>query len=168
MTVTPAPAPVHTTVETPLGTYVLATRGDALTGVWREDQAHFPRPDRLGDADPEHPLLREAARQLLDYLAGTRDTFDLPLAPEGTAFQQRVWQRLSTIPRGAVTTYGEIAQELGSPRGAQAVGRAVGTNPLSIVVPCHRVVSRSGELTGYAGGIGTKRALLALEGVGLV
>lgn len=163
----PAPAPVHTAVPTALGTYVIAARGDALTGIWRRDQAHFPRTDRLGAEAPEHPVLVEAARQLVDYLAGHREEFDLPLAPEGTVFQTRVWARLATIPRGTVTTYGEIARELGSPRGAQAVGRAVGTNPLSIVVPCHRVVSSTGELTGYAGGIDTKRALLVLEGVAL-
>lgn len=160
-----APSPRHRRLSTPLGTYVLAAQGDAITGVWRQEQSHFPARERLGEpvAGPD-PLLDAAGEQLLAYLAGEREEFDLPLAPRGTAFQQEVWSRLLTIPRGTTTTYGRIAQDLARPRAAQAVGTAVGSNPISIVVPCHRVLGTSGSLTGYAGGIETKQALLVLEG----
>ncbi|APX35049.1 cysteine methyltransferase [Brachybacterium sp. P6-10-X1] len=148
-----------------MGTYVLAADGDAVIGIWREEQTHFPALERLGEpAAATDPLLDAAEEQLLAYLAGEREEFDLPLAPRGTAFQQAVWARLLAIPRGTTTTYGRIAQELDRPRAAQAVGAAVGSNPLSIVVPCHRVLGTSGSLTGYAGGIETKQALLVLEG----
>ena len=161
----PVAGRVHRHLETPLGTYVLAADGDDLVGVWREAQKKFPAPARLGEpAAGRHTVLDEAGQQLLDYLAGRRERFELPLAPGGTRFQQAVWDHLSTIPRGTTTTYGEIAGALGRPRAAQAVGAAVGSNPLSIVVPCHRVVGSSGDLTGYAGGMETKRALLILEG----
>jgi methylated-DNA-[protein]-cysteine S-methyltransferase len=171
----------HTTLDTPLGRYVLAAESttddapdrpdaqeshDALIGVWRADQQYFPGADRLGSvAAEDDALLAEASTQLLDYLEGRRQGFDLPLRPAGTAFQHAVWDALRTIPFGATTTYGALAQQMGRPRAAQAVGRAVGTNPLSIVVPCHRVLGADGSLTGYAGGLGTKQALLRLEGV---
>lgn len=158
-------APRHRRVATPLGTYLLVAEADSLTGLWRNAQSHFPRAERLGtEAAPDDALLNAAEEQLLAYLAGGRTSFDLPLSPRGTEFQQAVWDRLREIPRGATTTYGAIARELGRPRAAQAVGAAVGSNPLSIVVPCHRVLATSGALTGYAGGIETKQALLVLEG----
>ena len=166
MTPLPAdPARTHRLVPTRLGTYVLAAGDDGLVGVWRQDQKHFPTPERLGPAAAgAHTVLDEAEAQLLAYLAGTREDFTLPLAPEGTDFQRAVWDHLRTIPRGATTTYGQIAHVLGRPRAAQAVGAAVGSNPLSIVVPCHRVLGSTGAMTGYAGGIETKQALLLLEG----
>lgn len=158
------PDRAHRLVATRLGTYVLAAGPDGLVGVWRQDQKHFPRPARLGAAAGAHAVLDAAESQLLEYLAGTREEFALPLAPEGTAFQRAVWDHLRTIPRGGTTTYGQIARALGRPRAAQAVGAAVGANPLSIVVPCHRVMGSTGAMTGYAGGIETKQALLLLEG----
>lgn len=163
---TPGDRPrVHRHVETPLGTYVLAAEPDGLVGVWREHQKHFPAPERLGTATRGgHAVLDEAEAQLLAYLHGDREDFDLPLAPAGTDFQRAVWDHLRTIPHGSTTTYGLIADALERPRAAQAVGAAVGSNPLSIVVPCHRVVGSTGALTGYAGGIETKQALLLLEG----
>lgn len=162
---TPPPGPRHRRLPTALGTYVLAAEDGALTGLWREEQSHFPLPARLGEPAPARdPLLDTAEAQLLAYLDGEREDFDLPLAPHGTAFQQAVWARLREIPRGATTTYGRIAQDLGRPRAAQAVGAAVGSNPLSIMIPCHRVLATSGALTGYAGGLETKQALLVLEG----
>jgi methylated-DNA-[protein]-cysteine S-methyltransferase len=165
---TSAPRVRHTTIDTPLGRYVLAARtstDDALVGVWRVDQQYFPSADRLGpDAEERDALLDEASTQLLDYLAGRRTDFDLPLAAAGTGFQHEVWDALRTIPFGETTTYGQLARQIGRPRAAQAVGRAVGTNPLSIVVPCHRVLGADGTLTGYAGGLATKQALLRLEG----
>ncbi|WP_114856421.1 methylated-DNA--[protein]-cysteine S-methyltransferase [Brachybacterium sp. YJGR34] len=158
--------PRHRRVDTPIGPYLIAAEGEALTGVWRQDQAHFPRPERLGEEAPaQDPLLAAAERQLLAYLAGEREAFDLPLSPRGTPFQQQVWKMLREIPRGGTTTYGGLARGLDRPRAAQAVGAAVGANPLSIVVPCHRVLAADGSMTGYAGGIETKQALLRLEGV---
>lgn len=106
----------------------------------------------------------ELARQLDEYFAGRRDVFDLPLEPDGSAFQRRVWRLLAAIPHGETRTYGELAQQLGRPGAARAVGRANATNPLPIVVPCHRVVGADGTLTGFAGGVEFKRRLLRLEG----
>lgn len=168
MTAPPPSAPAavsHRWTATSLGRYVLAGTDADLLGVWRAEQTHFPATARLGPAaGPGHALLSAAEEQLHAYLAGDRGGFDLPLAPQGTPFQQEVWERLLRIPRGATTTYGGIAKDLGRPRAAQAVGAAVGANPLSIVVPCHRVVGGDGSLTGYAGGRETKHALLLLEG----
>lgn len=165
ITTSPLPDRTHRLVGTRLGTYLLAADADGLVGVWRQDQKHFPSAARLGAAaEGSHPLLDEAEDQLLAYLAGDREDFDLPLTPEGTPFQRAVWDHLRTIPRGATTTYGQIARTLDRPRAAQAVGAAVGSNPLSIVIPCHRVVGSTGALTGYAGGMETKQALLLLEG----
>lgn len=160
------PAPrSRRTVDTPLGRYTLTATDEAIVGVWRDGQSHYPDPDRLGDEAPgQHRLLDEAQSQLLAYLQGERDSFDLPVAPTGTPFQLAVWEHLTRIPRGATTTYGEIAAALERPRAAQAVGAAVGANPLSIIVPCHRVIAADGSLTGYAGGIEVKRSLLELEG----
>jgi methylated-DNA-[protein]-cysteine S-methyltransferase len=164
---------VHRTVELPFGTYTVAAevpadprfRDAVLVGVWRAAQKHAPRPEATGSpvGPGEVPVLDAACTQLLEYARGERTAFDLPSAPVGTPFQQRVWAALQQIPYGAVTTYGGIARELGVPRAAQAVGRAVGSNPLSLVVPCHRVVSSTGGMTGYAGGIDVKERLLALE-----
>lgn len=166
MSTAPTDAPRHRWLPTPLGDYVIAAEGESLTGVWREAQAHFPGASRLGDPVPgPDALLDAAAAQLREYLEGERVAFDLPTAARGTDFQQAVWRHLTTIPRGSTTTYGAIARALGAPRAAQAVGAAVGANPLSIVVPCHRVLASNGALTGYAGGVETKLALLRLEGV---
>jgi methylated-DNA-[protein]-cysteine S-methyltransferase len=115
------------------------------------------------DAPANDGMFDEIQRQLDEYFAGARTTFDVPLSLHGTAFEQSVWDALQRIPYGETTTYGELSRELGgSPR---AVGRANGHNPVSIIVPCHRVVGANGSLTGYAGGLDTKRALLAHEGV---
>ena len=120
-----------------------------------------PDPYERGDT----PLLREAARQLEDYFGGTRTRFDLPLAPAGTDFQRKVWSALQSIPCGETRTYGQLAAQIGQPRACRAVGRANGLNPISILIPCHRVVGAGGGLTGYAGGLAAKERLLKLEGV---
>ena len=150
------------TVASPLGPVLLARTARGLAGAWFEGQAHHP-----GAIDaPEQPqdaLLREAAGQLRAYFAGERDTFDVPLDLQGTAFQRSVWVALQRIAPGTTCTYGDIASALGQPSAVRAVGGAVGRNPVSVIVPCHRVVGRDGSLTGYAGGVERKRALLLLE-----
>lgn len=150
-------------VDTPLGPLTLAATARGLAGAWFDGQAHHPGP-LDAPTDATHPQLARAAKALADYFAGRRRALHLPLDAEGTAFQRAVWQALCAIEPGAVTTYGEVAQRIGRPAAVRAVGAAVGRNPVSIVVPCHRVVGRDGSLTGYAGGLARKQALLALEG----
>jgi methylated-DNA-[protein]-cysteine S-methyltransferase len=151
-------------VDSPLGGVTLAATDDGLAGLWFDLQRHLP--DMHGwQADDTHPVLLAAAAQLRDYFAGTRDHFDLPLdLSHGTAFQQAVWQALLAIPAGATTSYGALSLRVGKPAAVRAVGAAVGRNPISVIVPCHRVLGADGSLTGYAGGLDRKTALLALEG----
>jgi methylated-DNA-[protein]-cysteine S-methyltransferase len=156
---------VCTRYASPLGPMLLAASDIGLAGVWFEGQRHGPEGVLWPEA-PEHPVLQEAVRQLEDYFAGRRTAFDLPLdLRHGTSFQQSVWQALLAIPSGGTTSYAELGRRLGRPQAARAVGAAVGRNPVSIVVPCHRVLGTGGGLTGYAGGIERKTALLKLEGV---
>ena len=152
----------HTT--SPLGRISLAATGANLVGVWFEGQAHLPDLTRFKQT-PNHPVLQLAAVQLAQYFAGQRSHFDLPLdLSTGTAFQQTVWQELLTITRGQTCSYKALSALIGKPAAVRAVGGAVGRNPLSIIVPCHRVVGANGALTGYAGGLERKTALLHLEG----
>lgn len=148
--------------DTPLGPMRLARTAKGLAGAWFEGQRHHPGAIDAPSA-PTDPLLADAARAIREFLEGRRRTIELPLDPQGTAFQHAVWAALREIPRGATTSYGAIARRIGAPRAVRAVGAAVGRNPVSVVVPCHRVVGRDGALTGYAGGLDRKRALLALE-----
>lgn len=155
----------HALLPTPVGTLTVSADGDSVTGIYFEGHRHPPRPERLGrrvEAETE-PLILRVREQLGEYFDGRRTAFELPLAPVGDPFQLRVWQRLRQIGYGERTTYGTIAAEFGDPNLARAVGAAIGRNPISIVVPCHRVVGRSGALTGFAGGLDTKAQLLALE-----
>ncbi|RYZ11032.1 MAG: methylated-DNA--[protein]-cysteine S-methyltransferase [Comamonadaceae bacterium] len=157
--------PIHRhTVASPLGTITLAATGHGLAGLWFEAQRHAP--DMRGWIDaPEHTLLRQAKRQLDAYFAGATDGFDLPLdLSHGTAFQQSVWRGLLGIARGRTESYGALAARIGSAAAVRAVGAAVGRNPISLIVPCHRVLGGRGELTGYAGGLQRKVALLTIEG----
>jgi len=154
---------VFTLRPTPLGATVLAVRGNHLVGVWFDDQQHLPNTASWQQVN-DHALLHQAHQQLLAYLDGQRHSFDLPLAfVSGTPFQLRVWEALQTIPYGHTTHYGHIAQQVGSPAAVRAVGAAVGRNPLSMVIPCHRVLGANGALTGYAGGLARKQTLLALD-----
>ncbi len=150
-------------ITTPLGPMTLAATARGLAGAWFDAQAHHPG-ELAVPHDTNHPLLAQAAQELADYFAGRRPNFTVKLDPQGTAFQASVWQALQRIRRGSLQTYGAIARELGRPEAARAVGAAVGRNPLSVIVPCHRVVGSDGSLTGYAGGLPRKKALLALEG----
>ncbi len=120
------------------------------------------------EEDPSSPLLRRAGEQLTAYFEGRRKTFSLPLAPVGTPFQRRVWAELERIPYGETLSYSQLARRAGRPRAIRAAGAANGKNPISIVIPCHRVVGKDGSLTGYGGGLETKRALLDLEGANVV
>ena len=162
------PHTVQARASTALGPVRLAASPAGLCGVWFEGQRHEPAPWLHGDhAWPEaqgHTLLQEAAGQLQQYLAGLRDGFDLPLdLSGGTPFQQDVWRALLAIGRGGTTSYGHLGRQLGRPLAVRAVGAAVGRNPISVVVPCHRVLGADGSLTGYAGGLERKTALLVLE-----
>lgn len=142
----------------------LAATDSALVWVGFDGQKHAPDTSAWPMAK-DHPVLRQAAEQLQQYFAGERTVFDLPLdLRQGTAFQQSVWRSLLGIAGGATSTYGAIGQAIGRPKAVRAVGAAVGRNPISIIVPCHRVVGSDGSLTGYAGGVERKQALLQLEG----
>lgn len=155
----------HAVLDSPLGPLTVSASGRAVTGLYFEAHRHPPRPESLGArVDGEDEVVAEVARQLAEYFAGARTSFDLALAPVGAAFHQRVWDRLRAIGFGERTTYGAIAVELGDAGLARAVGAAVGRNPISIVVPCHRVLGSSGKLTGFAGGLDRKAWLLTLEG----
>jgi methylated-DNA-[protein]-cysteine S-methyltransferase len=151
------------TVPSPLGPVLLARSRQGLCGAWFDGQKHHPGPLSAPVAASDSLLLR-AARQLADYFAGRRSVFDLPFDPQGSAFQRRVWQALIDVQPGHTTSYGQIALTIEAPQAVRAVGAAVGKNPLSIFIPCHRIVGGDGALTGYAGGLGRKQALLELEG----
>ena len=152
----------------PLGSITLAGDGEALTGLWFDGQKHFGAGLPANCAENMLPVFAETERWLQAYFAGENPDFTPPLAPQGTAFQKAVWDILLTIPYGETTSYGAIAARLAKTRGlphfsAQAVGGAVGRNPISLLIPCHRVVAADGSLTGYAGGLEKKRFLLRLE-----
>jgi methylated-DNA-[protein]-cysteine S-methyltransferase len=152
---------VHTTTDSPLGPLTLVREGEALVGLYLPGHAGGPGPYLLGE--PAQDGFDDAVAQLQEYFAGRRTRFDLVLRPAGTALQQRVWQLLTQVPYGRTTTYGDLARQLGGPGLARAVGSANARNPISIVVPCHRVVGADGRLVGYAGGLERKRRLLDLE-----
>lgn len=163
------PSIVQTRVASPLGPIVIAATDQGLAGLWFADNQRYLPLQLTGPAawpeDADHPVLKQASQQLGDYFAGRRSHFDLPLDLScGTAFQQSVWRALLEIPQGEVISYGEVSRRIGNPTAIRAVGGAVGRNPVSIVVPCHRVMGASGALTGYGGGLARKTALLTLEG----
>lgn len=152
------------TLPSPLGPMLFAATERGLAGCWFTDQAHHPG---VLDApiDADNPFIAQAARELDAYWRGAAGcTFSVPLDPQGTPFQQAVWRALLAIPCGTSSTYAAIAGQLGKPQAMRAVGAAVGRNPLSILVPCHRVLGSDGSLTGYAGGLGRKQDLLRREG----
>jgi methylated-DNA-[protein]-cysteine S-methyltransferase len=149
--------------ESPLGTMIVAATARGLAGVWFEGQKHMPDHSHWPE-DTGHPVLLQAVTQLKEYFSGARTSFDLPLDLHGgTAFQRSVWHALLAIPAGGTTSYGVLSQRIGNPNAVRAVGAAVGRNPVSVVVPCHRVLGSDGSLTGYAGGLERKTALLQLE-----
>lgn len=156
----------HTVIDSVVGTLTLVADEGAIVGLYMDLQRHRPDDDALGEPDPrgrEVEPFKAAADQLDAYFAGELTRFDVPLAPRGSEFQQRVWAALQEIPYGRTESYGELAERIGSPGGARAVGLANGKNPIGIIIPCHRVVGADGSLTGYGGGLDRKKQLLDLE-----
>jgi methylated-DNA-[protein]-cysteine S-methyltransferase len=149
-------------IETPLGPLTALASPAGLHGLWFDRQQHGPGP-LAARHDASQRWIAQTRAELAEYFGGTRRRFDVPLRPQGTPFQEAVWRLLCEIACGDTTSYGRIAQALGRSQGARAVGAAVGRNPISILVPCHRVVGGQGALTGYAGGLARKEALLARE-----
>ena len=156
------------TFSSPLGDITIAATDAGLAGLWFAGQRHLPaqlQGESVWLENALHPVLELTGRQLTEYFAGARRAFDLPLdLSGGTAFQQSVWRALLAIPQGSTASYTEVSRRIGNPAAVRAVGAAVGRNPVSIIVPCHRVVGADGSLTGYAGGLDKKMALLTLEG----
>lgn len=148
-------------LESPIGPLLLAGDDHGIRFLLFSNGRHaaVPRPEW----EPDTGLLAEAARQLTAYFKGALRHFDVPVAPDGTAFQRSVWAALQQIPYGETVSYGELARRLGNPKAVRAVGLANGANPISIIIPCHRVIGSSGALVGYGGGLATKQALIALE-----
>jgi methylated-DNA-[protein]-cysteine S-methyltransferase len=152
---------VHTTVASPIGRLLLTGEGDWLTGLWMQDAGRARVP---GAGWREDPVAFGAVREQLEqYFAGERTAFDVPLRMAGTDFQRRVWSALREIPYGQTWSYGDLARHIGAPDAVRAVGAANGRNPISVIVPCHRVIGADGSLTGFGGGLERKRLLLELE-----
>ncbi|HEY9085805.1 MAG TPA: methylated-DNA--[protein]-cysteine S-methyltransferase [Candidatus Tyrphobacter sp.] len=153
----------YKTMKSPVGELKLVARDKGLVAIlWEKDNPRRVPLAALAE-DKSHPVLLEAERQLNDYFSGKRKSFALPLDFEGTEFQKKVWSALLTIPFGETRSYGQIARQINKPKAVRAVGAANGKNPMSIVVPCHRVIGSTGKLTGFAGGLEAKAALLAFE-----
>lgn len=153
----------HTTIDSPIGGLLLVADGDAVTGLYFPQHRYPPDPGAIGDVTAGDAVTTAAGDQLQDYFDGRRREFVLPLAQAGSAFDHQVWDLLRAIPFGETTTYGALARQLGGVGLAQRVGQSVGHNPISVIVPCHRVVGADGALTGFAGGLERKRFLLDLE-----
>ncbi len=156
-------------IETPLGLALSAADADAITGFWFLGQRYFPQKTEHWKEDAQYPVLAALRTWLALYFAGTRPSPNFSIAPRGTPYQQEVWAMLLEIPYGQLTTYGTIAAQLNARPGmpstsARAVGNAVAHNPISLLIPCHRVIGSTGNMTGYAGGLDKKQALLSLEG----
>lgn len=149
-------------VDSPVGRLLVAGDQDAIRHIEFPDDGKAA-PPQPGWSESNSGLLQEAADQLNEYFTGRRTVFTLPLGPEGTEFQKAVWRHLQEIPYGQTISYGELAKRLGKPKASRAVGAANGCNPLPIVIPCHRVIGADGRLTGFGGGLPTKKALLTLE-----
>jgi methylated-DNA-[protein]-cysteine S-methyltransferase len=159
----------YASTPSPLGNLIAAAKNDALIGLWFDGQKYFPADTKVWELTPDYPVLAQLRIWLDGYFRGENPAFPGKLSPQGSGFRQEVWQILLQIPYGQTTTYGTIAKQLAATHGkpqmsAQAVGGAVGHNPISLLIPCHRVVGANGALTGYAGGIDKKKALLELEG----
>jgi len=160
-------------LDTPLGDMIATAEAGAITTLWFADSPGYCTVfGDLGTEDTDDPLWRQLRGWLQAYFAGQNPAIEMPLAPQGSAFRQTVWRLISQIPYGQTTTYGQIAWQVAlegkrsRPPAAQAVGGAIGHNPISIIIPCHRIIGKNGSLTGYGGSLGRKAALLRLEGAG--
>ena len=155
-------------VDSPIGPLTIAANERGVTGIYMVNHSHPPAAESLGrrlEGPDDDPVIARAARELGEYFAGRRTSFDVPLDAAGTEFQRRVWAELARIPFGQTRSYGDLALELGDVKLTRAVGTANGRNPVSIIVPCHRVIGADGSLTGYTGGLDRKLFLLRLEGI---
>lgn len=152
----------ETFMPSPMGELRLLADSTGLRGIYYQEHKHVPT--LVSESAHDHPVLLEARKQLDEYFAGERKKFDVPLALHGTPFMLRVWEVLGKIPFGTTATYKQLAESIGAPKSSRAVGRAIALNPISIILPCHRVVGSSGKLTGYAGGLSCKEWLLKYEG----
>jgi methylated-DNA-[protein]-cysteine S-methyltransferase len=159
---------IYTDIKSPLGEITASAEDGAIKGVWFVGQKYYPMAKNTWNYEPQHPVFIQLGSWLEDYFEGRRNIPHPKLKPEGTDFQKEVWNILLEIPYGQVTTYGKIAEKVAALKGlasmsAQAVGGAVGHNPISILIPCHRVIGANGSLTGYAGGMDKKQTLLGIE-----
>ena len=153
----------YDTYDSPHGRMLLVATERGVSGVYFAGQKYFPKDRKAWQRDPDRPALMQAKRELAEYFSGRRKRFDVALDPQGTDFQCKVWKAILKVNFGKTATYGELAKRAGHPGSARAAGAATGRNPISIMVPCHRIMGSDGSLTGYAGGLNRKRALLALE-----
>ena len=153
----------YDTFKSPQGEMLLVATEAGLCGLYFKGQKYFPKQDKTWQRAPNHAPLKQAKRELAQYFAGERRRFAVALDPDGTPFQRSVWKQISKVAFGKTATYGELACRAGHAGSARAAGAATGRNPLSIIVPCHRIMGANGSLTGYAGGLARKRALLTLE-----
>ena len=150
--------------KSPQGGMLLVASDDGLAGIYFDRQKHHPKLASEWKQNRGHKVLRQTRRELEEYFSGKRKRFEVALDPEGTPFQRAVWKAISTVGFGKTISYGELARRAGHPGSARAAGAATGRNPIGIIVPCHRIMGSDGSLTGYAGGLNRKRALLELEG----
>ena len=153
----------YDTYESPQGRMLLVATEKGVAGIYFNRQKYFPEATKDWKRDGRHAVLTQAKRELQEYFAGKRKRFNVALAPDGTPFQRAVWKTIARVGFGETITYGELAQRAGHPGSARAAGAATGRNPIGIIVPCHRIMGANGSLTGYAGGLKKKRALLTLE-----
>jgi methylated-DNA-[protein]-cysteine S-methyltransferase len=155
----------YDTFKSPQGEMLLVATDAGLCGLYFKGQKYFPKRDKSWQRAPGHGPLKQAKRELAQYFAGKRRRFQVALDPDGTPFQRSVWKQIARVAFGRTASYGELARRAGHAGSARAAGAATGRNPLSVIVPCHRILGANGALTGYAGGLRRKRALLALEGM---
>jgi methylated-DNA-[protein]-cysteine S-methyltransferase len=156
----------YDTYESPHGRMLLVASDDGVCGVYFNGQKYFPEKNKEWKRGANHAPLKQAKRELAEYFSGRRTRFEVALDPTGTPFQRSVWKAISKVRFGETISYAELARRAGHDGSARAAGAATGRNPIGVIVPCHRIMGTDGSLTGYAGGLGRKRALLALEGIG--
>ena len=157
----------YSILKTPLGDVTLVANETELTGLYFVNHRHMPEARDGWTLNKKHPVLQKAEKELTEYFAGKRDSFSVPVNLGGTAFQKRIWKEIAAIPFGKTISYSELAKKAGWPKAVRAAGAATGRNPVSVIVPCHRVMGKNNSMTGYGGGLERKQQLLALENVEL-